>query len=96
MLTSEILSKLKLYKTGKADTYGIEMLGLFGSAARGEQQAGSDIDVCVKLNPPSFFNRMAIQEELEHLFQCKVDVISLGAVMRPLFKKNLEKDAIYV
>lgn len=96
MLTTDILNSLKNYKADKSIVYGIEALGLFGSAARGEQTAGSDIDVCVKLNPPSFFNRMAIQEELEHLFHCKVDVISLGAVMRPLFKKNLEKDAIYV
>ena len=37
-----------------------------------------------------------VQNELEELFKCKVDLISLGAIMRPLFKKNLERDAVYV
>lgn len=96
MQTEEILEKLREYKTERGDAYGIETLGLFGSCARGEQLPDSDIDVCVKMKTPSFFNRMSIQEELESIFRCKVDVISLGAVMRPLFKKNLERDAVYV
>lgn len=96
MQTEEILEKLREYKAERGDAYGIETLGLFGSCARGEQLPDSDIDVCVKMKTPSFFNRMSIQEELESIFMCKVDVISLGAVMRPLFKKNLERDAVYV
>ena len=96
MQTKEILKKLRQYKAERGDAYGIEALGLFGSCARGEQLPDSDIDVCVKMKTPSFFNRMSIQEELESIFRCKVDVISLGAVMRPLFKKNLERDAVYV
>ena len=96
MQTEEILEKLREYKAERGDAYGIETLGLFGSCARGEQLPDSDIDVCVKMKNPSFFNRMSIQEELESIFRCKVDVISLGAVMRPLFKKNLERDAVYV
>ena len=96
MQTEEILEKLREYKAERGDAYGIETLGLFGSCARGEQLPDSDIDVCVKMKNPSFFNRMSIQEELESIFRCKVDVISLGAMMRPLFKKNLERDAVYV
>lgn len=96
MQTEEILEKLKEYKAEKGNLYGIEILGLFGSCARGEQLPDSDIDVCVKMKTPSFFNRMSIQEELESIFKCKVDVISLGAAMRPLFKKNLERDAVYI
>lgn len=96
MQTEEILEKLREYKAERGDAYGIETLGIFGSCARGEQLPDSDIDVCVKMKTPSFFNRMSIQEELESIFRCKVDVISLGAVMRPLFKKNLERDAVYV
>ena len=33
---------------------------------------------------------------MEELFKCRVDLISLGAIMRPLFRKNLERDAVYV
>ena len=96
MQTKEILEKLRQYKAERADAYGIEALGLFGSCARGEQLPDSDIDVCVKMRTPSFFSMAGIQNELEELFKCKVDLISLGAVMRPLFRKNLERDAVYV
>lgn len=96
MQTEEILQKLREYKAAKAEVYGIETLGLFGSCARGEQLPDSDIDVCLKLKKASFFDRMSIKEELEKIFKCKVDVISLGAMMRPLFRKNLERDAVFV
>ena len=96
MQTEEILEKLREYKAEKAEVYGIETIGLFGSCARGEQLPDSDIDVCLKLKKASFFDRMSIKEELENIFNCKVDVVSLGAMMRPLFRKNLERDAVFV
>ena len=96
MQTEEVLDKLRKYKAEKADAYGIEALGLFGSYARGEQKSGSDIDVCIRLKQPTFFNMTGIQEDLESIFRCKVDLVSLGAMFRPVFKKNLEKDAVYV
>lgn len=96
MQTQEILDKLRAYKAEKADVYGIETLGLFGSYARGEQLPGSDIDVCLKLKQPTFFNMADIQEDLEKIFSCKVDVVSLGAMFRPVFRKNLERDAVFV
>ena len=65
MQTDEVLDKLREYKAEKADVYGIETLGLFGSYARGEQKPGSDIDVCIKLKQPTFFNMTGIQEDLE-------------------------------
>ena len=30
------------------------------------------------------------------IFRTKVDIISLGAIMRNFFKKSLEEDAIYI
>ena len=96
MQTEEVLDKLRKYKAEKADAYGIEALGLFGSYARGEQKSGSDIDVCIRLKQPTFFNMTGIQEDLEGIFSCKVDLVSLGAIFRPVFKKNLERDAVYV
>lgn len=96
MQTEEILEKLREYKAEKADVYGIETLGLFGSCARGEQLPDSDIDVCIKLKHPDLYNMSGIQEELENIFKSKVDLVSLGAIFRPVFKKNLERDAVFV
>lgn len=94
--TSEIISALREYKALAAEKYGIVVLGIFGSVARGEQGENSDIDVFIKLQNPSFFIRMKIQDELEKLFHTKVDVISLHETMRALFRHNIEQDAIYI
>ncbi|MCM1531121.1 MAG: nucleotidyltransferase domain-containing protein [Bacteroides sp.] len=84
------------YKRANSQKYGILEMGLFGSQARAQSTEKSDIDVCILLSEPSFFVRFDIQCDLEKLFGCKVDVISLRANMRPAFKEELEKDAIYV
>lgn len=47
------------------------------------------------MKTPSFLSMAGIQNELEEIFKCKV-LISLGAIMRLLFKKNLERDSVYV
>lgn len=94
--TSEILELLREFKRTSGEKYGIEKLALFGSAARGEQRDGSDIDVCVKFRKTTFRIYMAMMEELENLFRTKVDLVTLHGNMRELFRKNIEHDAIYV
>ncbi|MCH4155016.1 MAG: nucleotidyltransferase family protein [Muribaculaceae bacterium] len=94
--TTETVKMLKYFKKERGEYYGIERIGLFGSIARGQQNEKSDVDVFVKLSHGSLFKIYGIQSELEELLKSKVDVISLGAIMRPLFKKSLENDAIYI
>ena len=91
----EIIAILQNFKEEFGKRYGIEKLGLFGSVARGEQKEDSDIDICVKLQEPDYFTRMEIKESLEERFNAKVDVVSLTAIMRSLFRNHIEKDAIY-
>lgn len=92
----EIIAALRIFKEEFGEKYGIEKIGLFGSVARGEYKENSDIDVCVKLQNPDYFTRMEIKESLEELFNQKVDVVSLTAIMRTLFRNHIEKDAIYI
>lgn len=95
--TQEIVDRLRAYKEKFADKYGIEQLvGLFGSVARGEQDEKSDIDVFITMSRPSFFTRMNIKEELQKLFHRKVDLITLHENMFRSFRQNLERDAIYI
>ena len=53
-------------------------------------------DICIKLQEPNYFTIQDIKEDLEKIFRTKVDIISLGAIMRNFFKKSLEEDAIYI
>ena len=86
----EIIAILRNFKEEFGERYGIEKLGLFGSVARGEQKEDSDIDICVKLQDPDYFTRMEIKESLEERFNAKVDVVSLTAIMRSLFRNHLK------
>ena len=92
----EIIAILRKFKEEFGEKYGIEKLGIFGSVARGEQKEDSDIDICVQLQNPDYFTRMDIKESLEQRFEVKVDVVSLTAIMRNLFRNHIEKDAIYI
>lgn len=94
--TAEIVEMLREFKARSAEKYGIVTLGLFGSAARGEQREGSDIDVCLKLREADYGILMDIKEDLEQIFRTKVDVVTLHETMRVLFRRNIEKDAIYI
>lgn len=94
--TTEIIEMLRRYKEQYAERYGIETLGLFGSVARGEQDEKSDIDVFIRLKRPDFLVRMEIKEELEQLFNSKIDLVPLFESMRVLLRKNIEHDAIYI
>lgn len=92
----DILKKLSNYKVNNKDVYGIESLALVGSVARNEQREDSDIDILLKLKNATFRKYMAIKEDMEKLFNRKVDLISVHDNMRQLFLKNLTRDAIYV
>lgn len=92
----EIIAILRNFKEELGEKYGIEKLGIFGSVARGEQKEDSDIDICVQLQNPDYFTRMEIKDSLEKRFSAKVDVVSLTAIMRSLFRSHIERDAIYI
>jgi len=45
----EYLQDIKKFKDGFSQEFGIQSIGIFGSVARNEHQAGSDLDVFVEL-----------------------------------------------
>ena len=53
--TSEYIALLRKYMAENAYKYGIMRMGIFGSVARGEQTAESDVDVCIELQTPSIW-----------------------------------------
>jgi hypothetical protein len=68
--------------------YQVRELAFFGSAARGEQHEGSDIDLLVEFEPEAkvgFLHFLGLAEELEALLRRKVDLVpkaGLKAVIR--------------
>lgn len=84
------------YQREKAREYGIIRMGIFGSVARGEQHADSDVDVCVEMERPDLFTMVHIKDDLQRLFQRPVDVVRLRKNMNPILLQQIKRDGLYV
>ena len=93
--TNEYLAKIRKFKQEFAEKYGIISMGIFGSVARGEQKAGSDLDVFVELKEPDPFIIFDIKEDLERICNCSIDLLRLRKGLRSLISKRIEEDGIY-
>lgn len=100
-ITAIILEKKKQYLQE-----GFEIIGIFGSYARGNANKYSDIDIAYKLDFDIFdkqfkggFSKLLrieeIKDELQKLLHLKVDLISMNSD-NVRFKKKIEKDMLYV
>jgi predicted nucleotidyltransferase len=61
----------------------VSRIQLFGSAARGEAKAGSDVDLLVEFLPGAgdgLFEMGALKEDLEEKIGCRVDLLSRRAI----------------
>lgn len=96
MHKDEALKLLIQHKPELVRRFGITDLALFGSTARNEAQAGSDIDVMVDFDGRSTAKRyFGVQFYLEDLLGCPIDLVQ-KSVVRPELKPHIEKDLIHV
>ena len=93
--TADFLRLLQNYRTAAASKYGIRRIGIFGSVARGEQTANSDVDIVVDLVKPRLFYLVHIKDDLQTLFGCPVDIVRERERMDPLLKSCIQRDGIY-
>ena len=78
--------------------YGVKRIAIFGSVVRGEETSDSDIDILVELKPPNERSPIglrwfSLEEELEQILECKVDLVSQAA-LSPYIKPYVEKEMI--
>ena len=93
--TSEYIDLIKAHADELRSQFGVRTLRLFGSVARGEQHEGSDVDVCVEMEPRIILI-VRLHRFLEEMLKCPVDVIRLHKHMNPYLLKNINRDGIYV
>lgn len=96
MSRDEIIKQLKQYKDACRLKYGIRSLGIFGSVARGEASAQSDLDVVIEMDRPDLFLMGDIQQDLEERLGVSVDLVRLRDHMNPLLKQRISQEAVYV
>lgn len=96
MDAADILTLLGRHKPEMQRRFGVRSLALFGSRARGEGRAGSDIDMLVEFDCLAMSQRyFGLQFFLEDLLGAPVDLITRRA-LRPQLRPFVERDAIHV
>ena len=75
-----------------ARRYHAANVRLFGSAARGDEQEGSDIDFLVDFLPGStLLDQVALIQELSSKLERKVDVVSARALNKHMRQRVLDE-----
>ena len=93
--TKEYISIISSHAEELKSSFGVKSLRIFGSVSRSEQKEGSDIDVCVDMEPKAFLV-VRLKRFLENLLQCSVDVVRLHKHINPYLLNEINKDGIYV
>jgi predicted nucleotidyltransferase len=66
-----------------AARHGAHDVRVFGSVVRGEAAADSDVDFLVRLDDDrSLIDHVALMQDLEDFFGCKIDVVTEEALHR--------------
>jgi predicted nucleotidyltransferase len=78
---------------------GVARLSIFGSVARGDATASSDVDVVIRLSPEAaqggfaYFGRLdTINRRLEEILGCFVDVVA-EPVRKERLRQTIEREA---
>ena len=93
--TKEYISLIASHAKELKTLFGVKSLRIFGSVSRNEQNDGSDIDVCVDMEP-KIYMMVRLKRFLEDLLQCSVDVVRIHKHMNPFLLEEINKDGIYV
>ncbi len=94
-LRAEIMSKRALIRT-LAAAHGARAVHLFGSAARGEERAGSDLDFLVELERGrNLLDLIGLENDLREALGRKVDVVTARS-LKPRVRPGALRDAVRI
>lgn len=87
---------LRGLKESHAGDYGISRMGIFCSAARGEQAEASDVDICIESPSMGLPSLSGIDLKLEKLLEAPVDVVRMHKSMNPRLRQRIKNEVAYV
>jgi uncharacterized protein len=96
MKKQKVIQLLKQHNRELSDRFGVKSLALFGSVARDEANPASDIDLLVEFDRPvGLFGLFALQDRLEEIFGCKVDIGTPDS-LKPRLRASVISEMEYV
>lgn len=93
-MTKNIEKILKSQKKLLKEKFQVKKIGVFGSFARNEQSAESDIDILVEFYGPIGWDFFDLKEYLENILQREVDLVTEKA-LKPQIKTTILKEVQY-
>jgi predicted nucleotidyltransferase len=94
MKRAQILEFLRSSKDDLERRFSVRRIGLFGSMLRGDETAGSDIDIVVDMEHPTFDKYMDLKFYLERAIGREVDLVLLESI-KPRLKPLITREAVY-
>ncbi|MGD0827653.1 MAG: nucleotidyltransferase family protein [Desulfobaccales bacterium] len=92
MGVNDILQERRQEILAIAAGHGAFNLRIFGSLARGEGDAQSDVDILVELEEGrSLFDLGGLLMDLENLLECKVDVVTARGLRKRISERVLRE-----
>jgi uncharacterized protein len=91
----EIESILSFHKQDLLNEYPIKTMAIFGSIARQENNAKSDLDILIEFNGKIGIRFVDLAEEIEKLTGYKVDLVSKNGI-KGKYLKAIDSELIYV
>jgi predicted nucleotidyltransferase len=96
MKQDDVLQILKQKNAEMTRRFGVKTLSIFGSFARDEATATSDVDLLVEFNRPvGYFGLFALQDYLEKLLGCPVDLGTPDS-LKPYMRERVMGEIIRV
>jgi uncharacterized protein len=90
-----ILERLRTIKPALQQEFPLHRMALFGSWARNEQTARSDVDILVDVDPSIGLRFVTLADRLESVLERHVDLVSSRAV-KPSLLRRIQAELIDV
>lgn len=95
---NELFSYLRDKRDDLARRYGIRSIRVFGSRARGDERADSDVDLLIEAEKPYRFDLLgliALEQELSAELGISVDLV-LDEDLKPVIGERVRSEAVLV
>ena len=90
----KMVQKLASMRRELSDQFTVRRIGIFGSYVRGEADSGSDVDVIVELEEPTFDHYMDLKFRLEEVLGLPVDLV-MAETVKPRIRPIIEREVVY-
>lgn len=92
-MAERVIAALRTHEAELRDA-GVRRLSLFGSVARGDGAADSDVDLAAEFDPDvrmDLFRFIALERRIAEIIGCRVDLLP-EPIEKPRLRANVERD----